>query len=659
MEVKSPMVELKDVGYKTESCTDGSNFKKKCGNVFFDSVNVQFHIRTFLYQFSAHLFLPLFPFMANLQGQVGPSMIDVLGAWIAPLNLYLMIISYCYIEDKSGVYGAYVIPLVYFLQHRCVISIKYASLSKSEYRRFMECTDEALCMNYLHQIQLFLGWFDLQSDVMSFELSAASARIGARINEIELKIEDPKSSDSAANQLRAWNAFLRGHDVVDYASAPCQQLRPMKDGSYALTVYHLCQALLMHAAKGRSAGDRLCQQITNFFVTLNVAIPLILMMVYFRGGDSASQWAWMGMFVTTSTTLNIFYAQVFYVLLYIAVVDVYRRRSVMVSLNSMIRETDLELDVDVSATGINNCAEDEARLQGHVEEIMSISYDLSDTTNHGSHNVLPHSDDSMLCSATLKKMTAARAQVPDRVDRADSVNSLASSTSASAKVNKVLGERIYKDNERPLLPRICFDNSHNIVAWVHARLVMQNFGERFRFRLEMYVIASIAMMAVMMAVGLLALGMSSQRLEMLCTPWFLQTLLSVTMCIGFNLLIMHCGASVNEALSAHNHTLCTHSLRLLRKVETLNNALLSDTAPEEERAFIEQRVESLLAVAEKLDSMRSVIETNAELKPFKVFGFVADSSLTVSIFTTAVSFYMILFSLVFTTQGDELASAGF
>ena len=341
----------------------------------------------------------------------------------------------------------------------------------------------------------------------------------------------------------------------------------------------------------------------------------------------------------------------------------------LLSLNSMVRETDIAVDVTIS-TGRDtdvDCAEDTARLREHVLELMSISVDLSDEgvsvgEGDGGDEERHQAGREPVLAADSMRCGGGGAVQRRHSDRAPSISTRSESESSrkfrAAKTTKVLGERLYKDNERPLLPRICFDNSHNIVAWTHARLVMQNFGERFRFRLELYVIASIAMLVVMMSVGLLVLGMSSNRIETFLAPWFLQTLLSVTMCIGFNVMIMYRGAGVNDALRAHNHSLCTHSLRLHRKIETCHNALLSDTLHGEERTQVQEELESLESVVEKLESMRSVIETNGELKPYRVFGFVAENSLTISILTTAVTFYGIIFSLLFSSESQAVTSVG-
>jgi hypothetical protein len=250
-------------------------------------------------------------------------------------------------------------------------------------------------------------------------------------------------------------------------------------------------------------------------------------------------------------------------------------------------------------------------------------------------------------------------------------------TSAAAKRASVLGERIYKDNEAHLLPRISFDSTQNIVAWTHARLVMQNFGERFHFRLSLYVICAMFMLVMFMLLGLLHMGTADDRLQLFFTPWFMQTLLSVTMVIGFLALIMQTGSCVNATLELHSEAMSAHALRVYRKITQLRldlqqlkesaanvgsftaaGAAAAEAALAEREACIGDEIANLQEVLETLEDMKQVVETNTQIKPFKVFGFTAQSSLTMSILTTAFSFYAILVSLLFKTDSQALTAVG-
>jgi hypothetical protein len=50
----------------------------------------------------------------------------------------------------------------------------------------------------------------------------------------------------------------------------------------------------------------------------------------------------------------------------------------------------------------------------------------------------------------------------------------------------VLGEHVTEDLEYAMTPRVNLLQPENATAWVFARLTIQNFGERFRFRTDTY-----------------------------------------------------------------------------------------------------------------------------------------------------------------------------
>ena len=378
--VSSPMFKMENLSknHTTSIPIDietGAEVQKEVKHMFFDTIGVQFHFDTFLYQLVAHIFLPLFPCMVNMEGQVASTMYT----WTTPLLAYVMLLSYglCNGFETDGMTGACFVPLVYFLQHRLVIAMKYGSLSKTEYRKFMNCKDKELCINYRDQMQLGSAWMNLHSDVVHFELAAASARIGARINDIYLCIDNPNICPGALNQLRVWNAFLRGHDVIDFNSIPCQQLRQNCDGAYRLCVYDLCEGIAMKAMKADGIRAANTSYVITIFNLINLVIPLITICFFYNSNYSTWKVFWMVIFYISSSIINYVYAQTFYALLYIAIVDVYRQLSMMRDLNCMIRLTDIMLYAELSiARGVTE--EDQSRVDLRVAEILSIQSNTSD-----------------------------------------------------------------------------------------------------------------------------------------------------------------------------------------------------------------------------------------------------------------------------------------
>jgi hypothetical protein len=645
---------------EVEQDIESGSFKQ----MFFDSIGIQFHFSAFWWQLAAHLILPLFPFMANLRGQFNTRLYTV----TTPILSYFVPIAYFFCAPgQNGMHGAFLIPLVYYFQHRLVIAMKYGSLSRTEYKRFQDCQEQSMLDNYNSQMQLGTAWLAFHPSVLHFELAASSAKIGARINDIDIYIHNPAASKSALNSLRTWNAYLRGQEVIDYDSVPCKQLRRMPDGSYRLSVYDLCEGLLMASAVDNNEQRVFTSKAILVFNMLNLLIPIIVLACSVNSNISVFNACMMALFCIGSSILNFVYARTFYVLLYIAIIDANRQCKMVCQLNCMIRLTDVMLHANLTSLETSKVTIAEMRgVEQRVAEIVSIKG--SQDHRQGIYgNVHENPDDGMFdqfypfeqCSITndaSQQAEAARGggEVEVGVGGEEVINGLRKNCKD---INAVLGEHIYRDNETYLLPRVCFDVPGNVVGWTHARLTIQYFGERFRFRLELYVIAAIAMMLAMMALGLFQMSLAKNRYKLFFEPWFLQTLLSVLMCIGFLIIIMEKGAEINEKLEQHSQSLCAHSLRVYRKIERLQLDLEVET-DDAKRTCLAKQIETMQAAGEKIDGMTAVVDTNTSMKPYKVFGFVASSQLTMSIITTAVSFFGILVTMLSSRDGAVVSSLG-
>eukprot|EP00981_Chlorochromonas_danica_P013098 scaffold5788_cov159-Ochromonas_danica.AAC.14 len=158
--------------------------------IIFDAVGVQFHMNIFLWQLLVHIFIFLFPLLRNPRGQgfISDVSLRIRFNVLLPLVTYMVPILYFVLpeEDQSLLRNYVWIPILFFAVHRVVLSLKYGTLSETEYERFNNCTCEELSREYLRQMQLFDGWYRMEADVLYFELGAASARMGERINNIHL-----------------------------------------------------------------------------------------------------------------------------------------------------------------------------------------------------------------------------------------------------------------------------------------------------------------------------------------------------------------------------------------------------------------------------------------------------------------------------------------
>ncbi len=249
LKVKSPLANISEFKDSARDSIDGhledgdsschvcENYDKTI--MIFDSIALQFSVRVFFRQLLAHTVIIFAPFVTNVTAQgftknIQNEIMPIVYNIVFPLILYLMLISYfmCPAQDKRILAGAFLIPLIYFIQHKLIVALKYASLSDTEYLRFMTCKDYKITQIYQSQMQLIAAWLNREENVLEFELGAAAARVGAKINEIAIIVQgsacngpvlcvfnyffstivcvlDPNQSESSQSQFRNWNAFLR------------------------------------------------------------------------------------------------------------------------------------------------------------------------------------------------------------------------------------------------------------------------------------------------------------------------------------------------------------------------------------------------------------------------------------------------------------------
>lgn len=138
----------------------------------FESLSVQFHWKVFVKQFLSHTIIPFCFLFTNYRGQgfVRTKIRHLFYLYINvgfPIFVYLMLISYflCSKESQQVLSGAFWIPLLYFVQHKLTVALKYATLSNDEYLKFQNCTDNRLCDLYNQQMQLLSSWYNRDEKV--------------------------------------------------------------------------------------------------------------------------------------------------------------------------------------------------------------------------------------------------------------------------------------------------------------------------------------------------------------------------------------------------------------------------------------------------------------------------------------------------------------
>ena len=114
-----------------------------------------------------------------------------------------------------------------------------------------------------------------------------------------------------------------------------------------------------------------------------------------------------------------------------------------------------------------------------------------------------------------------------------------------------IGERQAKDNSLAIIPRLSFHDVRNITSWTYARLILQNFGERYRIRMDLYIGGTIIMFVILAIVVFVRIYFTQNRIKGIVSAFILQVLLSITAISLLVLSILYTSALVNSEMEQH------------------------------------------------------------------------------------------------------------
>ena len=137
---------------------------KEKEKLIYDSVAIHFDIGIFLVQLVINSLWPFGIFLSpNIRAQLfsQTTFSAIFYNHFLTVSVYVMVISYVMMsyhadyDQFKHFQGSVWYPLLFFFLHRCSIAIKYASLSRTEYRRFMDPknTDDVI-NTYTNQLQV-------------------------------------------------------------------------------------------------------------------------------------------------------------------------------------------------------------------------------------------------------------------------------------------------------------------------------------------------------------------------------------------------------------------------------------------------------------------------------------------------------------------------
>ena len=162
------------------SNTKTTNSKRKCHDLIYDSIKIEFNFEVFIWEFMLHLTFPFMIFFCkNIHCHKFSSTLpyDILNQWILPIAFVTMVLSYSF--ATVSVEGEMLNPAFFYIFHKAMIAFKYATLSEGEYKRITTCTLDEIIDEYQNQMQLITGWLDVYPAFVDYELDASARRMDA------------------------------------------------------------------------------------------------------------------------------------------------------------------------------------------------------------------------------------------------------------------------------------------------------------------------------------------------------------------------------------------------------------------------------------------------------------------------------------------------
>jgi hypothetical protein len=397
---------------------------------------------------------------------------------VSPLFVYGAIATFFFMSanDQYVVGYSVWIPVMLFVVHRTTVALKYATLSPTEYDRFNTCKDQKIVNSYMDQMQLFSGWRCLSDLVLYFELSAASSRIGVKINQIYLRFSARLDDPSAVSQFRYWNAFMRGQDVIDVDSPPAREFIKLANGDYGVSVFDVCIAIIRRANKvdSHSSTVTTAVNVTTVLLVLIIVLPAVLQ------HQRIERPVLVSFYLLFAGRLVWIFGRIFFGFMYLAFLDVGRYCTMVKTLHCMIRLTDVMMHTSISLASSTTTTVCNAPLTSErLDTIISIAKTHYDNLGDKKVSTLNYFDLEKEEQAEQNEDSQARALL-NPTGNFGLINT-------ESNDRAVIGERFAANLSFAVVPRVDLQFAENSIAWIYARLAIQNFGERFRYRTDIYI----------------------------------------------------------------------------------------------------------------------------------------------------------------------------
>ena len=495
--------------------------------------------------------------------------------------ILIMIVCYALSPDDLS-HGVYV-PISYFLVHRFMVALKYATMSDEEYARILPTRplrpgEMEVLLGYNNQAQIITGLVGQNRELMEFQLAAAAAELGIDIPRAYIHVpRTPKSAEDGSSLLM-WEMFLKDgirqlYDSKTEAEANFEkndgifELKPefldigaelsklnsssSKSNSafIKIPIGLLALALLGRSAKTYMKVAMTVNQVLTSLLFFSVIQPFLLL----RFQPVSTNGFTIAYFVL-STIMNVALGWVMVMFLTGTVYDALRKRSLAIKLNDLIAPSATRFThnlkvlrwlYDKANGDVDFIFRDNFQDKKNTLDIEALLSNL-EAEERGSEEDVRHPEDSR-----------------GALGEADAV----------------------KTELKPPMPAMLV-NSNNVLAFVALRQMMQIFGKRFTVRIDVLVAFLAQMMLVLMLVFVIILANSADPVAVMNTSIFRQAVIGVAEFSLVVIFVVLVGGVANNSYNSHRESMSAQQFRVNSRHVLLKNTV--------------KRLEDLKEVYEKL-----------------------------------------------------------
>lgn len=347
--------------------------------------------------------------------------------------------------------GSIFTPLYIYILQKFLVALKWASLSNNEYNILISSNKQKVMNAFFQQFNLLSVWYNNRSnDIIEHEILDAAISVGAKLNSLYIRIENPENSDISCHNFLKYKALMLEKPLEDIdLDIECSDMVLQEDGDYIVSLFCYLRQLTKYI-------DR--QPKYKQFKTSHYWIKLAVVLLYIGG--------WVPKLLFFRDIIHNSF-DVLFIIYFVALGNV------------VFGSGQTVLVFSLQAVNSTLKILDSYYILHEVIKLPTSKLSSKYNTFRHEADLLFENFNSSNCSDFYHNFDSTNKSIKNTQKKKNSILSFRSSIKEIDKLKEY--------NEYLDLPVLFFSGENNVLAWTFARLIYLNFGTRFIKRSENFV----------------------------------------------------------------------------------------------------------------------------------------------------------------------------